>query len=71
MREATGAGAVWLFWEKVRRAVGSGRCVGDFVGGLGGSTRWEQLTLGTAVGGTLRYAVGISNGDTVGGHPWI
>ena len=51
-----GAGAGWLCWERVWRAMGSGTCVGGQVGGVG-----------AARGGTLRAAVGIVNKEVGGG----
>ena len=54
--EATGAGSGWLCQEQVRREMGSGRCTGGWVRGLG-----------AARGGTLGYAVGIVNGAAGGG----
>ena len=53
-----GAGARWLCWEQVRRAMGSCRWVGGWVGGVG-----------DARGVTLGAEVGIVNGAAGGGTP--
>ena len=50
--EAIGAGSGWMCRDQVRREIGSGRCVGWWVGGVR-----------DARGGTLGAVVGIVNGE--------
>ena len=66
MRKDIGAETGWLCWERVRRTMGSGRCVGGWVGGVGGGTRGERRTLGDDGGGNIGSVMVIANGDALG-----